>query len=58
MAKLTGFKFTAEIEGIDKKTIAAAKDAVVAKLQSKFPIVVSDGRGKEKVSITVNIEQK
>lgn len=57
-AKLSGFKFVAMFDGESKAEIKAAQDVLLTKLNDKFPVVVSDGRGKAKITLTVALEQK
>jgi hypothetical protein len=55
MSKMKGLKFTHEVSGQDKKTIAAMTPELATKLASKFPMIVSVGKGKEKVSLTIGL---
>ena len=57
MAKFKNIKFVQEVTGQDKATIAAAETELRGKLAAKFPMTLSVGKGKEKVSITIDLIQ-
>jgi hypothetical protein len=57
MAKMTGLKFTNEITAPNKVALTNALEELNAKLDAKFPMTISVGKGKEKVSLTISIAE-
>jgi len=57
MSKLKGVKFSHEVVGANKALIAEADTELRNKLGAKFPMNISVGKGKDKVTLTVSLAE-
>ena len=57
MAKLKGVKFVQEVVAPNKAALEAALPELMDKMDAKFPMTISSGKGKEKVSVTISMIQ-
>lgn len=55
MAKMKGLKFVNELTAPNKTVLESAMEELNAKLDAKFPMTISAGKGKEKVSLVISI---
>jgi len=57
MAKLKGLKLNNEVVAPNKAALTAALGELSSKLASKFPMRLTAGKGKEKVSLVISIAE-
>ena len=57
MAKVKGLKFMHEVVGPNKVMVAEATAELMEKLNAKFPMKLTSGKGKDKVTMVVAIAE-
>ena len=57
MSKVKGLKFVHDVTAPNKAALEASMEELNAKLDAKFPMTLTSGKGKEKVSLVISIAE-